>query len=337
MNVLKKRQIYILIVLSFSFILTACGQNKISNTGITTGNVDQLEVQNGAVLVEEKGEYKNLNLSDDKYTSIKNNKNSIVAFNKESGNYIFIKDGKHYVYYKGKDIEIEDDNYSNIKLSNNGEYLSYMSYDNGYSLKVISLKDNKEVKIDSKVAISGNLYSWFDGDTLVYYGISDDGVNGIFTYNVKTNKEELLYKLEGGYVEFLKSDNNEIFIFQQTANDETLLKVINKENKEVKEISDKFKEVKDVVNLNDNYYVIGTAIADNPSVYKIKDKSYERLVYSFPSKIDIDKGLSISENNGLLFIGSNGSLKEENVFSYKDDTVSILTNKSGDYNFISIN
>ncbi|MEG1481632.1 hypothetical protein [Clostridium sp.] len=337
MNVVKKRQIYILIVLSFSFILTACGQSNLSNNGVTGNKVETLGVQNGAVLVEEKGEYKNLNLSDGKYNLIETNRAAVLEFNKESGNYVFIRDGKHYVKSGNKEEEIKDNNYSSMKLSNKGSYLSYMIYEDGYSLKVIALKDNKEVKINSKIAISGDLYGWIDDETLVYYGISDDGVNGIFTYNLNDGKEDLLYKLDGGYAEYLKGYNGNVIILQQTADEKTSLKVINKEDKKATEISDKFKDVKDVVKLNDDYYVIGTAIGDSPSVYKIKNKSYERLVYSFPSKINMDKGLSIGDNGDLLFIGTNGTSKEENVFSFKDGTVSLVSTNPGEYNFISIN
>lgn len=48
--VLKKRPIYILIFLSFSFILTACTQKKVQNDGLTSDNVEAIKVQYGAVL-----------------------------------------------------------------------------------------------------------------------------------------------------------------------------------------------------------------------------------------------------------------------------------------------
>lgn len=335
MNVLKKRPLYILILLGFSFILTACGQKSMQNDGLTGKNGEGLKVQSGSVLLEEKGEYSTLNFLNGKYSSL-NSKNIVTNYNKESGTYIFLKDGKHYIYYKGKNKEITDKEYSFIKISPSGNYVSYMIYDNGYKLKVLSLEDNKVINIQSKVAISGEFYDFINGDTLVYYGISDDGVNGVFTYNLKTNKEELLYKLKVGYVEFLKGLENEVVIFQQLSNNKKELKIISDTKKE-KVISKSFNEINDVLKVNNDYYILGTAINNSPSLYKVKENSNQRLVYSFPSIINLKKGIRISDNGDILFIGSNNGNDKEEIFSYKDKSVSLISSKIGNYEFIKFN
>lgn len=336
MNVIKKRPIYILIVLGFSFILTACGQKKVQNNELTSNNVEAIKVQNGAVLLEENGKYNTLNFVDGRYSNLKN-KDIVIEYNKESGTYIFMRDGKHYIYYNGREKEITDVNYNFIKISPDGNYVSYMIYDNGYKLKVLSLKDNKEININSKVAISGELYDFIDKDNIVYYGVSSDEVNGIFTFNLKTNKEELLYKLNSGYAEFLKGENNEVIILQQTADNKRILKRISKENKSIENISNKFEDVKDIIKVSGTYYVLGTVINDSPSVYKINKGKVQRLVYSFPSSIDLKKGLSIDSNGNILFIGSNSNENNQEVFSYKDESISIVSNKEGKYDFIKVN
>lgn len=336
MNVLKKRPLYILIFLGFSFILTACGQKNVQNDGLTGKNGEELKVQSGSVLLEEKGEYSTLNFLDGKYNNL-NSKNIVTNYNKESGNYIFLKDGKHYIYYKGKNREIEDKDYSFIKLSPSGNYVSYMVYDNGYKLKVLSLEDNKVINIQSKVAISGEFYDFINGDTLVYYGISDDGVNGVFTYNLKTNKEELLYKLKGGYVKFLKGLENEVVILQETPDNNKILKVINNNDKKENIISKNFKEVNDILKVSNEYYILGTAVNDAPSLYRVNKNSKKRLVYSFPSIINLKKGVGIGDKGDILFIGSNSGKDNEEVFSYKDESISLISNKTGKYEFIKFN
>lgn len=338
MHLLKKVSIkvpmYILIILSLSLTFISC--NSKSNIENSNLNLQPINLEKGSVLLESNGKYKVFDLQEDKYHGISNDR-VIINFNKESGTYVFVKDGKHYIYYKGKEIPIKDSNYNFIKISYDGRYVSYMSYDNGYNLKVISLEDDKEINIKSKVAISGNLYDFIKNDKLVYYGISEDKINGVFTYDLKENKEELLYNLKsGGYVDFLKGDLNSVFVFQQRANNEKILLEINAENKNINNISNSFKSINDLEKQDNSYYILGEAFDDTKSLYKLKDKNVKKLVFSFPSSINMKKGIQIS-NSGILFIGSNSSEGKEEIFSYKDNSVSLISNKEGNYNFININ
>ena len=338
MHLLKKVSIkvpmYILIILSLSLTFISC--NSKSNIENSNLNLQPINLEKGSVLLESNGKYKVFDLQEDKYHGISNDR-VIINFNKESGTYVFVKDGKHYIYYKGKEIPIKDSNYNFIKISYDGRYVSYMSYDNGYNLKVISLEDDKEINIKSKVAISGNLYDFIKNDKLVYYGISEDKINGVFTYDLKENKEELLYNLKsGGYVDFLKGDLNSVFVLQQKANNEKILLEINAENKNINNISNSFKSINDLEKQDNSYYILGEAFDDTKSLYKLKDKNVKKLVFSFPSSINMKKGIQIS-NSGILFIGSNSSEGKEEIFSYKDNSVSLISNKEGNYNFININ
>lgn len=329
-----KIPIYILFILSLSFIVTSC--NNKTDSGNLDVNSETINLESGSVLLDNNGKYKVLNLKDNKYQGIESDK-VIINFNKESGTYVFTKDGKHYISYKEKEIDIKDSNYNFIKISYDGKYVSYMSYDNGYSLKVISLEDDKEITIQSKVAISGNLYDFINNDKLVYYGISDDGTNGVFTYDLKNNKEELLYKLNGGgYVDFLKGDLNNVFILQQKANNEKELLEINAGDKSISNISNSFKSINDLVKKDGEYYILGEPLNDTKSLYKLKDKTINKLVFSFPASINMEKGIEISKDS-ILFIGSNSTEEKEEVFSYKDNSVSLISNKEGKYNFININ
>lgn len=333
--VLKKRPIYILIFLGFSFILTACTQKKVQNDGLTSDNVKAIKVQYGAVLLEENGKYNNLDFVDGKYENLKTN-DIITNYNVESGTYIFLRDNKHYIYHDGKEIEIKDKNYNFMKISKDGNYVSYMTYDDGYKLKVLSLKSDKEIDINSDVAISGDFYDFLGNDSIVYYGISNDNVNGVFKFNLNTKKEELLYKLDSGYVEFLKSTDNGVLILQNTGDNKILLKNIGLDNS-VEDISDRFKSIKDIIKVSEDYYVLGTETENLPSLYKIYKGNSERLVYSFPKNINIDKGLAYSQNKDILFIGSSDTGNKEEVFSYSNGSVSLVSDREGNYNFINVN
>lgn len=333
--VLKKRPIYILIFLSFSFILTACTQKKVQNNGLTSDNVKAIKVQYGAVLLEENGKYNNLDFVDGKYENLKTN-DIITNYNVESGTYIFLRDNKHYIYHDGKEIEIKDKNYNFMKISKDGSYVSYMTYDDRYKLKVLSLKNDKEVNIDSDVAISGDFYDFLGNDSIVYYGISNDNVNGVFRFNLNTKKEELLYKLNSGYVEFLKSSDDGVLILQNTGDNKSLLKNIGLDNS-VEDISDRFKSIKDIIKVSGGYYVLGTETENLPSLYDIDKENSKRLVYSFPKNINVDKGLSFDKNKNILFIGSNDTGNKEEVFSYSNGSVFLVSNREGIYNFINVN
>lgn len=338
MNRLKrvtiKISIYVLTILSLSFMFVSCSNKKINSK--VPSNEESINLNKGSVLLEENGTYKVKNLVDNSYQNIKSD-NVIINYNKESGTYVYTKEGKHFIVYDGNQIEIKDSNYNFIKLSDDGKYASYMSYDNGYKLKVISLENNKEVNIKSNVVISGNLYDFISNDRLVYYGVSNSGENGIFTYDLKSGKEELLYKLQGGgYVGFLKGNNDSVFILKQKSEMDREIIEINSNDKSANIISKDFKTVNDLEKLNGSYYILGEPFDNSKSLYEVKNNKLNRLVYSFPPVIDMEKGIEVSGDN-IVFVGSNTTLENEEVFSYKDNSVSIISSKEGIYNFINVN
>lgn len=154
----------------------------------TPSVAEDVKINLGAVLKSEEGNYKLYNYKNGKYEQEKDN-NVILAYDKSSSNYICVEDGKHYIVSNTHKSEIKDSNYTGIKLSKGGKYLSYFIDDNGLKLKIFDTNENNQIEIKSNVSISGTLYDWYDDDTLVYYGVSDDGVNGLFTYNIKEKKK----------------------------------------------------------------------------------------------------------------------------------------------------
>ena len=296
---------------------------------------ERITLNSGAVLKSEEGSYRIYNYENGKYSKI-NVENVVLAYDKESSNYIGTDDLGEYFVSNGKRYEINYKNISGLKLSQGGEYISYFVQDNGLKLKIYNTSNNEEQKIDSNVTISGTLYDWYNNDTIVYYGVSDDGINGLFIYNLKDNKEELLYKINEGFLAYLKGTQNDVLFLQITLENKRKVMVIDKNTKDVKTISVGMDEIKDIVKSNDKYYAIGKGKDNVESLYELKSNSVKRLVYDFPAIIKIEKGLSLGDNGEILFIGSKDSnVLEEQVYKCSSDgTISLVQNMGTDCIFI---
>ena len=144
---------------------------------------------------------------------------------------------------------------------------------------------------------------WIDESHVVYYGISEEGINGIFIYDVNNKSEKLFYQLEGGIIQFLKSvDTGEICV-QQTLENKRLIRLIDKDGNDKGILSEEFIIVKDVVYNGEDYYVLGKTSNNIPSIYKLKDGKTKRMIFDYPNEINMDKGLSVDEEGNILFIG----------------------------------
>ncbi len=319
-------------------VLPLClfGCSTASDKADAASNVaEEITLNSGAILKSEEGSYNLYNYEDGKYSKM-NVDDVVLAYDKESSIYICTENGVNYFVRDGKKNEIKDKDISGLKLSKEGEYISYFIQDNGLKLRIYNTSHNEEIKIDSNVTISGTLYDWYDKDTLVYYGVSDDGVNGLFTYNIKDNKEELLYKINEGFLAYLKGTQDDVLFIQITLENKRALMVINKNTKNVETLSLDMDEIKDIVKSDDKYYAVGKGRDNVESLYEIKSESVKRLVYDFPATVNVEKGLSLDDNGDVLFIGSkDGGTSEEQIYKYSSDgTVSLIQNTGTDYAFV---
>lgn len=296
---------------------------------------EEITLNSGAILKSEEGSYNLYNYEDGKYLKM-NVDDVVLAYDRESSIYICTENGVDYFVRDGKKNEIKDKDISGLKLSKEGEYISYFIQDNGLKLRIYNTSHNEEIKIDSNVTISGTLYDWYDKDTLVYYGVSDDGVNGLFTYNIKDNKEELLYKINEGFLAYLKGTQDDVLFIQITLENKKALMVINKNTKNVETLSLDMDEIKDIVKSDDKYYAVGKERDNVESLYEVKADSVKRLVYDFPASVNAEKELALDDNGDVLFIGSkDGGTSEEQIYKYSSDgTVSLIQNTGTDYVFV---
>ncbi|GAB6170345.1 hypothetical protein JCM1393_28050 [Clostridium carnis] len=325
---MKKRKRHIclfatLIVTSFFFI----GCNKENNEKKV-----ELKLSQGAVAKEANGEYKIYDYINNAYSKVDLNK-TITAFDKKSLKYLYNSEGKNYIYSNGKEIPIEDDKVISSKISSGGKYVSYFTGDPILEVKLLDVEKNKNIEFNSNVAISGDFLDWLDEETIVYYGIDNNKRNGIFMYNISEKKEELLYKLEVGYIEFFKVSGNGVIFLQETTNKKKVLKSVDK-NKNVAELTKDVLEVNDIIIINDAVYMLGKMVDNNYSIYKIEGGKFKRLVFDFPTMLHLEKGLSQDEKGNLLFVGSNESFEKENVYLYENGEVKYLTNDNSKYYFI---
>lgn len=334
MKILKRKCLSSLAFIVLPLLMFGCSSEK---TKVNTPNVaEEIKLNSGAVLKSEEGIYKVYNYENGKYEKSKTD-NVILAYDKSSSVYISIEDSKPYVVNGGRKFEIKDKGYSDLKLSKDGKYISYFIENNGLKLKIFDSNENKEIEMKSDVSISGTLYDWYDVNTLVYYGVSNDGVNGLFTYDIKENKEELLYKIKEGYLAFIKGTIDNVVFLQLTLENKKELIMIDKKTKDVKLLTDNIEELSDIIIDKEKIYFTGKIFGNTDSLYELIDNKAKRLVYDFPAQVKIKKGLIIDDNGNILFVGSNNvSSNKEQVYTYaQDGSISAVSKESADFVFLN--
>ncbi|OOM09218.1 hypothetical protein CLOSAC_34980 [Clostridium saccharobutylicum] len=330
----KRWYLSILAFIVFPLLILGCSSSvkdeKVPNAA------EDIKLNSGAVLKSEDGNYKVYNYDNGQY-NLANTDNVILAYDKNSSSYICIQNEKPCVIHNGQRFSIKDEGYSELKLSPEGGYISYFVDDNGLKLKIFKTSDDNQVEIKSEVSISGTLYDWYDSDTLVYYGVSNDGINGLFTYNIKEGQEKLLYKVKEGYLAYLKGTDDNVLFLQLTLDNNKQLMMIDKKTKDTKVLTNKIQELSDIIVNKDKIYFTGKVLNNVNSLYEIKDNKTKRLVFDFPAKVDTKKGLAIDKNGSVLFVGSSGEdSSDEEIYAYSQDgSVSSISKKSVDYVFLN--
>lgn len=295
----------------------------------------KIDLNSGSMAIEKSGQYNIYNFNNGKYEKIDVNY-VITFFDSESGNFIFNEDGEFKVNYLEKEFLIdENDSIYSAKLSRGGNYLSYFIKDGYLDLKIKDLAKNKNIDINSNVYISGELIDWLDEDTLVYYGIDNNKNNGLFIYDITEEKEELLYKLDSGYVEYLKVLDNGLVFLQEKEGKQKYLKFID-ENGEVSDSVNNIVEAIDIEVTSKGVFILGKIENNNYSLYELKDGKVKRLVYDFPKIINLEKGLSKDSDGNILFVGGE-DIDNQKIYICIDEAISSIDVEDGSYYFIDYN
>lgn len=300
--------------------------------------VEGIKLNRGSVIENDSGNYSNYNYLNGEYKKVESDE-VIASYDHESGSYISQKEGKYIAFHSGKEIELSNIKIGDggIKLSPGGKYISLYRYVDGIATyKIIKLSDGEYLDFNPKTGISGEFLDWVDDNSLVYYGVNDEGINGIFTYNLKDQEEKLLYRIEDGIVQFLKTRSEGIIIVQESINDKKLLQVIDSKTGKIKTLSDDIIRLYDIVYSNDYYYILGEFKNEVLSIYRLKDGIHERVIFDFPSSIKVSNyGLSLDEEGNILFIGSNSNAKLEEVYKVSQDgTIRKVSQSKKEYAFV---
>ncbi len=317
-----------------SLFLISCGK-------IEEVVVDNIKLNSGAIIEKIDDSFKNFNLKDEKYDTIES-EDIIGLYDNETGRYISVNNGEYKFFKNGKAIKLDgvSQDVISLKLSPKGKYLTYFENEDGVNnLKIYGLENSEEIEFNSKVFISSTYMDWLDEKNIVYYGISEDRVNGIFIYNVETGTEDVFYKLNGGIVQYIKTLKEGVIYVHETIDNERVLKVIDNSGSNETIISKDIIQVNDIIKQNESYYFLGKVKGDNESLYKISNGKLKRMTFDFPQEIDMEKGLSKSEDGNILFIGKNDKkVKEKQIYKLTPEgAISLLKDSGKDYNFVDIN
>lgn len=328
-----KNKLLVLLLTCFIGVLSGC--SLVSEKGEIKEEKERITLNKGSIVEDNYGSFTFYNLKEGRY-EVSEIKDTLAKFNTQSGNYIFNRENKYFVNYKGKEIDIDSLKVINPSLSPNGEYLSYFTNEGYFELKIKDLKKEENIEFKSEVAISGELVRWISDNTLIYYGVDYEKNNGLFIFNVETKEEKFIYNLGRGYIEYLKVLENEIAFIQERGDRNKSLKLISLDGK-VQEILEGVSEVKDVAKTDDGIYLLGRVSGNNYSIYKYSDNNFKRLIFDFPKLVNLDKGLSKDEHGNLLFMGHDEDYDLNNIYMIEDENISLINSKSSNYYFIEFN
>ncbi|AKN34006.1 hypothetical protein Ccar_25495 [Clostridium carboxidivorans P7] len=246
----------------------------------------------------------------------------------------------------GKKLQLKDF-YSalDLKLNNNGNKLAFRSFksnslSSAEGMKVYDIKNNKYLKLKSKVLVSGKLYEWIDENKIIYYGSVEGEKNSqkIYMYDFNKDKEEVyLDDISGNCVYFAPMKNG-ILILSSKADSEQLY-YYDIESKTAKSIAANLTEIyKTVTNYkNEEIFILGTEGGQTNALYvfSYKDLSLKRLTYDFPKNLDVSAGLAIDSNDNIYFCGMENleqSIKKDvYMYSEKENSVNLISAEQGNY------
>lgn len=295
---------------------------------------EKIELNLGSFKEKTDDGYKYINIDKDEKIE---NARDILAGNLESGTYIYTLDSKLYVRSEDDEYEIQEDNMYSYSMSPAGKYLFYFVKGEYLTPKIKELSNNSSSDLKNKAYISGEFVGWLGDEKLAYYGVDmETKAAGIYVYDVSSEKEELLYQINEGFITYIKSfGDSVIFLIKDFQGNSKLMRLM--ENGDAFEISTEVEEISDIEVTNQGIFLLGKTKNNVYSLYKFNDHTASRLVYDFPLNLSLEKGLSKDEIGDILFMGSNAGTASEKIYKYNNGAVSIAYDKEGQYEFITIN
>lgn len=237
-------------------------------------------------------------------------------------------------------------NASDAKISPNGETLAYRTYskddiNSAEGMKLYSIKNGKQIQINTKVLISGNVYNWLSNNEILYYGLMPDKQDSskIYKYNLDTKKEEVYVDNLSGYVTYFTVDKDDV-LFLQKNGDMSSLTFYEKSSGKYTSVDNLIDDVyKTVLNTKTSeVLILANSKTENKTKlysFSLKDHTLKSVTYDFPKFINKDNGLSSDENGNIYFSGSDtaNNQNESDIYMYKsvDDSVNLISEHQGAY------
>lgn len=224
------------------------------------------------------------------------------------GNYIDI-------YTKDKIITLnKSKNYSNIKLSDTGRYLSYYTYEDEEvidGLKIFDIETREEKEIPSEYIISGDNYS-ITNNKVYFYGVHNQGNKaGLYQYDIEKDQvKERDINVDGIVIYYKVIGDSEIIV---TFDGVDYKLDIYKDNKRVISRND-FTKIEDFLYINDKYYIVGVAQDNTTRIYEIISSDEKRtMTFDFPKNIYASRGIVYDDDN-IYFVGGDTDFDNNKLY-----------------------
>ncbi|WP_138204438.1 hypothetical protein [Haloimpatiens lingqiaonensis] len=277
-----------------------------------------------------------------------------LIYSKEKDVYIFLvkkidKNGKianQIKIKKGNNTKIlnESSIYADIKISPNNNNILFRSFKDANmnmpeGIRIYNIDEDKEIKIKTKVLVSGNVYQWLDDENIIYYGIISDKPNSghIYKYNIKSGEESVyLDKLEGLCCNIYSISKDEILVLDNRE-DEYKLTYYNVKTGDKKLICKNISDMTAVVQNKDKklLYFIGESLQSGGySLFSIDLNTFEcsQLTYDLPKNVDKLGGLALDPKGNVIFAGKDSEDKNDiYIYDTKNNSTSLITNSSNNY------
>ncbi len=236
-----------------------------------------------------------------------------------------------------------------LKLNYSGDKLAFRTFKDASlasaeGMKVYDIKNNKYLKLKSKVLVSGKLYEWIDENRIIYYGSIEGQKNSkkIYVYDFQKDKEDIyLNDIRGNCVYFVPMKNSTLIL--SSGGDKQLLYSNDIGSKTTKDISTNITEIyKSIVNYKDEeIFFFGSEGGDTKALYMFsyKDFNLKRITYDFPKNLDISSGLAMDSEGNVYFCGMENvevnNKKDIFMYNRKENSVNIISTEQGDYSLYS--
>jgi len=234
---------------------------------------------------------------------------------------------------------------SDLLMNPSGTRLAYRAYINdsygsAQGLQIFGIESREVDRVKKQAMISGNVYAWQDDDNIIYYGVTseDESYGKLYRYNAAQKKEEVYFDGLKGYCMYLIPAGDGL-IYMESYGEKAALYYLDKNNNKTLITSEIYELYDADYNIVTKELVLA-GIREGESmaaVYRIPMDTFilNRVNYDFPKVVD-SKTTLVTDSEGVLYFtgktsGQKGAGLDVFKYDYRNGSVSILSDRSGDY------